>query len=80
MSFEHPKYDGSVGLRSGQVSLIDFAQAVRINYAEDRAQMNREFYYLFNSKWKIGFLARQVGKVARCGFYNRSSLTPASDV
>ena len=46
MSFEHPKYDGSVGLRSGQVSLIYFAQAVRIIYAEDRAQMNREFLKL----------------------------------
>ena len=48
-------------LRSGQVSLIYFAQAVRIIYAEDRAQMNREFNYLFNSKWNIGFLARRVG-------------------
>ena len=28
-------------LRSGQVRLIDFAQAVRIIYAKDRAQMNR---------------------------------------
>ena len=64
---EHPKYNGSVGqhffskLRSGQVRLIYFAQAVRIIYAEDRAQMNRKFNYLFNSKWKIGFLARRVG-------------------
>ena len=28
-------------LRSGQVRLIYFAQAVRIIYAKDRAQMNR---------------------------------------
>ena len=48
-------------LRSGQVSLIYFAQAVWIIYAEDRAQMNSELNYLFFGKWKIGFLARQIG-------------------
>ena len=41
-------------LRSGQVSLIYFAQAVRIIYAKDRAQMNKEFkLFLFYGKWKI---------------------------
>ena len=44
-------------LRSGQISLIYYAQAVRIIYAEDRAQMNRDLNYLFYVKWKIRFLA-----------------------
>ena len=48
-------------LRSGQVNLTYFAQAVRMIYAEDRAQMNRELIYLFYGRWKIGFLARQFG-------------------
>ena len=68
VSFELPKYNGSVGqhfifktLRSGQVSLIYLAQAVRIIYAEDRAQMNRELNHLLYGKRKIGFLARQIG-------------------
>ena len=67
---------------SGQVSLIYFAQAVRIINAEDRAQMNRELSYLFYGKWKIGFLARQSDTAARCGhgFHNRSSLNRVSDV
>ena len=73
VSFEHQKYNGFVGqhffktLRSGQVSLIYFAQAVRIIYAEDRSQLNRELNYLFFGKWKIGFLVRQSDTAARCG-------------
>ena len=67
---------------SGQVSLIFFAQAVRIINAEDRVQMNRELNYLVYGKWKIGFLARQSDTAARCGhgFHYQSSLTRVSDV
>ena len=67
-------------LRSGQVSLIYFAQAVRKIYAEDRAQMNRELNYLFYGKWNVWRGGSDTA--ARCGhgFHNRSSLTRESDV